>query len=241
MESHKQCRQCKIEKPASGFSASKQNKDGLQSYCRACENERLRERRKRNKQHPVQSFPEEKRCTRCKQILPESSYHKDFGRLNGLQACCKDCNRDWAKTRYKRRTEQHQVVEPFNKQCPRCRETKLSLEFTVERCSVDGVSHLCRECQAQEHRGFRYEVLSSYSGGEPKCACCGESMLDFLSIDHIDGGGNEHRKQKGIWGSGIYRWLKKNGFPAGYQVLCHNCNQAKGFYGICPHQRAKID
>ena len=34
----------------------------------------------------------------------------------------------------------------------------------------------------------------------------------------------------------IYRYLKIRGFPPGYQVLCHNCNQAKGFYGKCPHQ-----
>jgi len=84
----------------------------------------------------------------------------------------------------------------------------------------------------------RIIVLEYYSGKLPKCACCGESTYEFLSIDHINGGGNKHRKEMGMKngkGGNIYHWLIKNNFPEGYQVLCHNCNMAKGFYGICPH------
>lgn len=32
-------------------------------------------------------------------------------------------------------------------------------------------------------------------------------------------------------------WQRKNNYPKGFQVLCHNCNLAKGFYGKCPHQK----
>jgi hypothetical protein len=31
-----------------------------------------------------------------------------------------------------------------------------------------------------------------------------------------------------------------NEFPDGFQVLCHNCNLAKGYYGECPHNSLKI-
>jgi hypothetical protein len=79
-------------------------------------------------------------------------------------------------------------------------------------------------------QALRLEVLNFYGG---KCACCGEAEICFLAIDHINGGGNKHRKE--IGGSKIYFWLKANNFPSGFQVLCHNCNLAKGFYGICPH------
>lgn len=84
----------------------------------------------------------------------------------------------------------------------------------------------------------REKALKHYSGGDIKCKCCGEGTLEFLCIDHIDGGGNKHRKslKKGENGGGdMYRWLIKNDFPSGFQVLCHNCNLAKGFYGLCPH------
>lgn len=66
------------------------------------------------------------------------------------------------------------------------------------------------------------------------CVCCGESEMAFLSIDHIDGGGCEHRRQ--IKSNRIYNWLINNRFPDGFQVLCFNCNFAKHVYGVCPHQ-----
>lgn len=83
---------------------------------------------------------------------------------------------------------------------------------------------------------LRIEVLTHYGGSPPKCICCGETESKFLSIDHVNGGGNKHRKQIG---SHIYNWIKNNDFPKGFQVLCYNCNLAKGFYGICPHKEDK--
>ncbi len=66
-----------------------------------------------------------------------------------------------------------------------------------------------------------------------KCACCGESHVEFLTIDHIHGGGLAHRREIGP--SMIYQWLIKNNFPDGFRVLCMNCNFALGRYSHCPH------
>jgi hypothetical protein len=82
----------------------------------------------------------------------------------------------------------------------------------------------------------RLEALRAYSKADPICVCCGETTLEFLALDHIDGGGNAHRKS--IRPTGIvsmYEWARRNGYPPLFQVLCHNCNLAKGFYGRCPH------
>jgi hypothetical protein len=81
----------------------------------------------------------------------------------------------------------------------------------------------------------RSDVLSHYGG---ICQCCGESTFEFLCIDHINGGGNKHRLEV-LRGTNFYSWLKKNNYPTGYQVLCHNCNMAKGMYGKCPHEKQK--
>jgi len=85
---------------------------------------------------------------------------------------------------------------------------------------------------------IRYEALQAYSGKTPKCSCCNESENKFLSIDHINGGGNKHRKKlkSAGRGSNFFLWLKRNKYPKGYQILCYNCNCAKGFYGQCPHK-----
>jgi hypothetical protein len=80
----------------------------------------------------------------------------------------------------------------------------------------------------------RREVAIAHYGG--KCACCGETMLEFLAIDHVNGGGDKQRLEVGS-GSLFVNWLINHNFPEGYQVLCHNCNQAKGYYGQCPHER----
>lgn len=84
----------------------------------------------------------------------------------------------------------------------------------------------------------RLKVLSHYSNNTLECACCRECTYEFLAIDHINGGGTQHRKQLGS--KYIYSWLIKNNFPEGFQVLCHNCNSAKSFYGICPHEEYKL-
>jgi len=81
---------------------------------------------------------------------------------------------------------------------------------------------------------LRLRVLNHYSNGTLQCKCCGEKIYEFLCLDHIKGGGNKERKKTG-YGPKLYLWLIKNDFPIGYQVLCHNCNLAKGFYGKCPH------
>lgn len=74
-------------------------------------------------------------------------------------------------------------------------------------------------------------AVRQYSAGTMACANpYGEHKepyvtIDALSIDHIDGGGAKHRK--GLTTSNIYRWLIKNNFPTGFQVLCMNCQFIK--------------
>lgn len=72
------------------------------------------------------------------------------------------------------------------------------------------------------------------------CACCGEACIEFLCIDHINGGGTKERKT-GLKGSAFYVYLIKNNFPSGHRVLCHNCNFSIGIYGYCPHAGTKIN
>jgi hypothetical protein len=64
----------------------------------------------------------------------------------------------------------------------------------------------------------RQEVIKHYGN---KCNCCGESHLEFLTIDHIQ------HSNKGLYGERLYRYLIRNNFPNGYQVLCWNCNSLK--------------
>ncbi len=62
----------------------------------------------------------------------------------------------------------------------------------------------------------------------PVCACCGYSDIRFLSVDHIDGRKNLSVKEKKLNSHYLWKYLIKTGLPSGYQILCHNCNIAKG-------------
>lgn len=93
-----------------------------------------------------------------------------------------------------------------------------------------------RDSEHAYHKAHRAEqrlmCIEHYGG---RCACCGEVHIEFLCIDHINGGGTKHREKIGK-GDMIYRWLIKNQFPEGFRVLCSNCNQSYGHYGYCPHR-----
>lgn len=86
----------------------------------------------------------------------------------------------------------------------------------------------------------RDEVYRAYGGY--KCSCCGETERAFLSVDHVNNDGAAHKKAFNLkTGEQMYRWLKRNNFPAGFQILCMNCNWGKrNNKGICPHQSSKV-
>ena len=79
--------------------------------------------------------------------------------------------------------------------------------------------------EKQRRKVDRYNAINHYSKGTMKCACCDCSKYVALTIDHMNNNGNEHREEIGH--SAIYRWLRKNNYPEGYQVLCYNCNVPK--------------
>lgn len=71
------------------------------------------------------------------------------------------------------------------------------------------------------------------------CVCCGETNLTFLTIDHVNSDGAQHRKKLGRGGHTVtmYRDIIKRNFPPDFQILCYNCNCGRARNnGICPHQ-----
>jgi len=61
-----------------------------------------------------------------------------------------------------------------------------------------------------------------------KCICCGESDWTCLQIDHINGGGSQHHKQRQSYGI-IIDVLNDPDAKSKYQLLCANCNWKKRF------------
>jgi hypothetical protein len=156
-----------------------------------------------------------KTCTQCH--LPKDP-EKDFGNWahskNGKNPCCKVC---WS--------ERNKAYRRDNKESIR----------KAHKAWVTNNPHW--ELSRIEWRlRTKMEVMTHYSKGSPRCSCCNEWQIVFLAIDHIKGGGCTHRQKiKVSAGHGFYVWLKKQGYPDGYRVLCHNCNHAHHVLGYCPH------
>lgn len=87
---------------------------------------------------------------------------------------------------------------------------------------------------------WRQNCFDGYGG---KCVCCAESNYAFLTIDHVNQNGAEERKKnQSAGGVLLYKKLVELGFPAGYQLMCFNCNCARSLRsnGICPHELQRI-
>jgi hypothetical protein len=89
-----------------------------------------------------------------------------------------------------------------------------------------------RESQARIRKRIRDEMLAAY-GGQCTCPKCPETNPAFLTLEHVNGTGKEHRKQVG---SHAYADLRRRGWPKdGYTLLCWNCNCATKGGKTCPH------
>ena len=183
-------------------------------------------------------------CTKCKQEKDESEFYKDSSRKSGLDSHCKSC--DSAQNKIYRHDKKEYLeqkhLERINidpeKTRLKYREyyyyKKAKYKATETPEEIASRAARLNERARKNNRKLRFDVISHYGG---KCQCCGEIADEFLCIDHINGGGNKHRKElKSKGGVSFYRYLRKNNYPDGYRVLCHNCNHALGSYGYCPHK-----
>lgn len=130
------------------------------------------------------------------------------------------------------------------KHCVGCNRDLPEEAFASRKlASKTGLQARCRYCRQKYYFNIKLELLTHYSNGSVRCVCCGEDEIKFLCLDHINGGGSKHRREmEKVSGCSNYsvirKWCVDNNYPPIFQVLCHNCNMAKAFFGVCPHQEA---
>ncbi len=127
------------------------------------------------------------------------------------------------------------------------REIKSATEWWKKNKSRSlEVRRLSYPKKTMDRKLLKLKVFSIYSkrdsnSNTPCCVCCGEkSHIEFLALDHVKGERSWNKKTgKGRTDTGhrLRLYAEKNGYPKTLQVLCHNCNTAKGKDGICPHQK----
>jgi hypothetical protein len=156
-----------------------------------------------------------KRCNTCFEDKPLTDYHRKGNAPDGRAYKCKSCTREygqnWERANHARRKASSDAWYAANR----------------ERESARRKAKL---------RAERREVIEAYGG---RCACCGEANMGFLTLDHVNDDGAEHRRSIGAGRSSlrVYRWAKANGYPDTLRVLCANCNCGRQWNGgVCPHK-----
>lgn len=120
--------------------------------------------------------------------------------------------------------------------------TLVGLCISCGKNQVKGTLKFCVSCRDRNNKRKRQQskelkliVFDNYNGRA--CACCGEDIIDLLTIDHLNNNGAQHRRQIKASGSGFYRWLRKNDYHKGYNVVCFSCNSGRWLNGgVCPHK-----
>ena len=182
-------------------------------------------------------------CTRCRRMKPIEEFAK---KGNGRRSICRPCDVDIHKQRYYNlkgererilsRTGHAHSVRTAKGLCWQC-------DSPVEPGSVRCKKHN-DENRSRSHR-MRVKVKNAiFDHYGRKCACCGETIATFLSIDHVKNDGSVHRRSLTGCKSGgsisVYLDIIRRGFPDDFQVLCMNCQFGKRMNGgVCPHEELR--
>lgn len=143
--------------------------------------------------------------------------------------------RGWVRYHGRACDKGHTIRIVKSKHCAICRDDKRKVRRKKpDYRNVENTRNKARRVQ------LRNQLIEMYGG---QCACpggCNVVQKEFLSIDHIGGGGKDHRASVS-GGLSYYLSIIRHPVPnTKFRLLCHNCNQAIGLYGTCPHERKMV-
>lgn len=168
-----------------------------------------------------------RRCSKCHERKPPSAFYRSGENVDGLQSRCKPCHvvamREY-RHRHPDRIREYQRRAHQKNRVKRNAGSRLYYARNAERART----------RARERiRVLKDAAYAAYGGYV--CRCCGETEVAFLCVDHVNNDGYAHRKA--VPAHSLYFWLAKEGYPAGFQILCMNCNHGKRINGgVCPHR-----
>jgi len=140
------------------------------------------------------------------------------------------------------------------KRCNKCKKLKDENDFYKNRATKSGLNGSCKECVKSYQRDNKERIRRNakrfrmknpnYSRDQyfklkkkfhdmygNRCLCCGETMEEFLTLDHINGQIGKKRDHS----SKAYKNATDTYNPSKYRILCMNCNHSIGMRGYCPH------
>ncbi|MGW0064777.1 hypothetical protein ACWDTT_33240 [Streptosporangium sandarakinum] len=215
MNDGRECAICNVWKSAENFRTTPKGK--LFSYCKPCHNEYNR-----------LAYHEKKVLTTNTRRAPAG---EDIKAATSSGRTCLKCDTWKAAANFP-------VVKASGNLFPYCNEcwkNQQAAQYADRKDDPEYLAGFANRNRASKRR-IKADVIAAYGG---KCSCCGESTPEFLTLDHINNDGAAHRKELGLrTGHSTWSWARRNNYPDILQLLCWNCNSAKGAYGYCPHRQS---
>jgi hypothetical protein len=154
-----------------------------------------------------------KTCTLCHKMKRAEEFSPSPKGLLGRDAYCKQCRRERYQNSPEMRARNKLATATYRKK----HREKLAKK------------------NKERYKKLKADLIRLYGS---QCACCGETSVEFLALDHVHRDGTFHRafeNPKSLYA----RLVKENRRLSEYRLLCHNCTCSLGFYGYCPHEEER--
>jgi hypothetical protein len=224
------CSRCRKTKSFDLFYKSSSRKDGLQRFCKECtKTSNLISRTNRKKLNKENELPGQNSCGKCGLTKSSDQFAKNLSGKDGLNWCCKSCDNTQKNSLLNKNKIRQNVVVPYVKKCWHCKKIKKSNEFFRYNGKSDGLNSACKECDNNRYVSERVAVFNALGG--VKCVRCNITEIKFLTVQHINNDGKEHRIHFNP--RGLYRDILLNSDKSKYEVLCICCNKEDYLKHLC--------
>lgn len=165
--------------------------------------------------------PVKGQCEKCGEEKDLAMYRKEQGGKRYFRPYCVQC---WTASR-----------REYQKAYTKRNAGKLTRYHADKYARTRDVQRMSRK---RYYEKWKKIVFDRYGN---ECSCCGEAEPKFLTIDHVNDDGAEHRKEVSA-GIVLFRWLVANDFPETFRILCFNCNSGRYHNGgVCPHEMSRLN
>jgi len=114
-----------------------------------------------------------KRCSKCKKLKSMSEFYTNSRNIEGLDSRCIDCQRAYAKERYKNKRgsvkkynnykDLHRVAGSVKqKRCGRCKKWKAENQYYQHSRHKDGLAVWCKGCANKATNKARKKRLATH-------------------------------------------------------------------------------
>ena len=164
----KECSRCHRFLPLSMFNKRTRSKDGLESYCRECNQKRNKEYRERFKREiktgqRKYDTPKKKKCRECHRILNASEFTIHSFRKDGLSTYCKKCEHK-RQEEYRSQPKVKEILDEYQKEYRKRPDVKLrKREYSREYARKPELRKKKREYERRpERKQKKKEYMKEY-------------------------------------------------------------------------------